>query len=491
MDSRAAIPPLNTPARLKGRAKPIISTNALRLGWGALLVLSLSYEDAAAQLNFVELGRNRVGSYTDHGGGAFTIVGGGNDICDNPDEFSFPYQEVTGDFDVRVRVASLTPNAHSSKAGLMARESLAEDSRMAFNRVTPPNVPTTGGGIGVNNTMFSYRTGSWDSEGSRNGGDHEDISLANTLSSPPYPNAWLRLTRSGSILTAYDSSDGATWQFMASQDTATWGMNSQAGSPPRALNPTLRVGLAASRHSGGPTATAEFHEYQLIQPGGDSGAFDLIGADSRGNLNGVRLEFTRPVGSGANNPFNYFIDNGVAVSAASIVPGNPNAVQLTTSTLSEGNTYTVFAEPLVDQAGTLITQSEKTFVHGVGHVLRLIHIYRNQQIPGVEISRYEASQAYALGLPTDNTIGRPGMESNTLFEDPAPDNDLNENFSSRIVGVLNITETGPYRFFCNSDDKASSSSVRTTSRFIGLNSPVSRNGTAAVCMPPIPEEDCY
>src|SRR6185295_5043172 len=52
---------------------------------------------------FAQLGRNRVGSYTDNGGGSFTVVGGGNDIWDNSDECSYLYTEFSGDFDVRVR----------------------------------------------------------------------------------------------------------------------------------------------------------------------------------------------------------------------------------------------------------------------------------------------------------------------------------------------------------------------------------------------------
>ena len=93
-----------------------------------------------AQLKTVNIGGNAIGTVTDNGGGSLTIVGGGNDIWDTVDEMTYAYSEVVGDFDVAVRVESLSPNARWSKAGIMVRESLAEDARMVFIRVTPPAV---------------------------------------------------------------------------------------------------------------------------------------------------------------------------------------------------------------------------------------------------------------------------------------------------------------------------------------------------------------
>ncbi len=114
--------------------------------------------------NFAQLGRNRVGSSVYNGtnanGESYTIVGGGNDIWDNVDEFAYRYTEVCGDFDVKVRVESLSANAPGSKAGIMVRETLAEDSRMLFQRSTPPAIATCANGAnGVNDVAFAYRAG--------------------------------------------------------------------------------------------------------------------------------------------------------------------------------------------------------------------------------------------------------------------------------------------------------------------------------------------
>src|ERR1051325_11903888 len=90
-----------------------------------------------AQLVKVDVGSNPIGTMTSNGPGSFTIVGGGDDIWSDQDNFTFGQYDQTGDFDVRVRVEYLQPNARWSKAGIMAREDNVPVSRMAFSRVTP------------------------------------------------------------------------------------------------------------------------------------------------------------------------------------------------------------------------------------------------------------------------------------------------------------------------------------------------------------------
>lgn len=124
----------------------------------AMLVFGLSAIHSPGQFTTINVGQNAVGFTTTNSPGSYTIVGGGNDIWDTTDEFHFAYMEVTGNFDVTVRVESLTPRARWTKAGLMVRETLSEFSRMAFERVTPADVPSISGGNGANDTRFAYRT---------------------------------------------------------------------------------------------------------------------------------------------------------------------------------------------------------------------------------------------------------------------------------------------------------------------------------------------
>jgi hypothetical protein len=147
-------------------------------------------------------------------------VGGGNDIWDQRDEFAFAYTEVAGDFDVRVRVDSLELGNNWTKAGLMARESLSEFSRMAFPRVTPDT--------GANDARYAYRTG-LDNNGGVNGGQHEDCTDCEAQR-PGNGHRWLRLVRAGSVFNAYSSPDGSAWTSLGSQDSAGWGGGNMASS---------------------------------------------------------------------------------------------------------------------------------------------------------------------------------------------------------------------------------------------------------------------
>ena len=224
----------------------------LNLKFFITLILSLAWTVAQADpaFTFTHVGGGETGSLTKNAEGSYTLIGGGNDIWDVSDEFDFAQTQVSGDFDVSVRVQSLEFTATWTKAGVMVRESLAGDSKMAWNRVTPDDSQIAAGLDGANDTRFSYRTGKTGGAGS-NDGQHEEGSGA-----PEYPNAWLRLQREGNVVTAYASNDGLNWRVQGAQDTATW-----AGGLP--LPNTVYLGLAVSRHSGAdPLATCEFRDLQ-------------------------------------------------------------------------------------------------------------------------------------------------------------------------------------------------------------------------------------
>src|SRR5262249_15751408 len=156
-----------------------------------------------------------------------------------------------GDFDVRVRVESLSANQQWSKAGIMVRESLAEDSRMLFERVTPPAVATCAGTTGQNDVRLAYRTGKHINDASGNGDrfndDIKDGGHEGGDGNGTYPNSWLRLVRQGNVFTGYRSDDGTTWVQQGQQDTGAG--NWINGTEMRPFAASLLLGLAVSRHS--------------------------------------------------------------------------------------------------------------------------------------------------------------------------------------------------------------------------------------------------
>src|SRR5437762_3381498 len=68
--------------------------------------------------------------------GTFTISAGGSDIWGQSDQFTFVYQQVTGDVEVIARVDSISAAHAWSKTGLMIRSSLAPDAAHGFALVS-------------------------------------------------------------------------------------------------------------------------------------------------------------------------------------------------------------------------------------------------------------------------------------------------------------------------------------------------------------------
>jgi regulation of enolase protein 1 (concanavalin A-like superfamily) len=143
--------------------------------------------------------------------GVFTVSGTGADIWGSSDAFHFVYHTLAGDGTIQARVLNVQQAATWSKAGVMIRESLAANAKHAFMLVSAAKGmalqwrPTTGG---------------------------TSLSTAVTMSAAP---RWVRLVRSGSTLTGYQSSDGSTW--------------TQVGSASLSMASTVYVGLAVTSHS--------------------------------------------------------------------------------------------------------------------------------------------------------------------------------------------------------------------------------------------------
>lgn len=121
--------------------------------------------------------------------GGFDVSAGGSDIGGNNDQFRVRLQAVTGNFDYKVRVGSLTQVDTWTKAGLMARAALTTNSSFAAAFATPSAA----------GAYFTTRV---------NAGD-----VATSVGTFPvnYPNTWLRLQRTNNLFSSYASLDGNSW----------------------------------------------------------------------------------------------------------------------------------------------------------------------------------------------------------------------------------------------------------------------------------------
>ncbi len=162
------------------------------------------------------------------GTNTFAVAGAGADIWGTADAFRFVYQPLTGDGQIVAKVASLQNTNAWVKAGVMIRANLTSGSPQAMMMVTP----------GKNNNFQRRAAAGGASSGT-----------AGAAVAAPY---WVKLTRSGTTVTAYESSDGVTWGTVG---TATI-----------ALPADVLVGLAVSSHSTSTVATATFEHVAVGHP---------------------------------------------------------------------------------------------------------------------------------------------------------------------------------------------------------------------------------
>ena len=168
---------------------------------------------------------------------SITITAGGADVWGVEDEFRFVYMEQTGDFDLIAQIESLTEPHLYTKAGLMAREDLSDNSRHIFFQVFPNNNPRNKNNGGYE---FQYRKDK--------SGEMKAIYPARFDGTPEfpvnYPNTWIRLKRVGNDFTGFYSADGKTWKLYT-----TFNME---------ISEKIYLGFAVTSHNTKKAATAIF-----------------------------------------------------------------------------------------------------------------------------------------------------------------------------------------------------------------------------------------
>ena len=138
-----------------------------------------------------------------------TVYGSGGDIWGSNDQFQFVYKELRGNGSIVTTLTDYPSPRTWSKAGVMIRETLNNNSKHAMMAMT-----------GQNNTQFLWRTDTNGGSSSVGGGQPD----------PKIP-AYLRLERAGDAFTAFWSGDGETW--------------TQMGDPVNiAMNADVYIGLA-------------------------------------------------------------------------------------------------------------------------------------------------------------------------------------------------------------------------------------------------------
>jgi regulation of enolase protein 1 (concanavalin A-like superfamily) len=180
-----------------------------------------------------DVGSPAVAGSASYASGVFTVNGGGDDIWGSTDQFNYVSQPLTGDATIVAQVTSQSDTDAWAKAGVMIKASTASGSDYALLAVTPGN------GIAFQDDFNS----------STSGGSYS------------FPDAWLKLTRSGSTITAYSSPDGTTW--------------TEVGTATISMTDPVTIGLFNCAHNGSALNTATFANVSVtasLQVSGRRGA---------------------------------------------------------------------------------------------------------------------------------------------------------------------------------------------------------------------------
>jgi regulation of enolase protein 1 (concanavalin A-like superfamily) len=150
--------------------------------------------------------------------GTFSVTASGADIWGTADAFHFVYQPFTGDGSIDARIVSVQKADNWSKAGVMIRETLDPGSVQAFMLVSA-----------ARGVAMQWRP-------------TENGSSFNAAGSTATAPRWVRLTRSGTTISGFESVDGVTWIPVSTQTIP--------------MAATVYVGLAAVSHSSTASTTA-------------------------------------------------------------------------------------------------------------------------------------------------------------------------------------------------------------------------------------------
>lgn len=216
----------------------------------------------------------------------YDLTSSTGDVWDYADNFRFLYQQVTGDFDIRVRLQGLSGVAYWTKAGLMVRGDLSDYSQ--------------------NGLMSATRSAGWGRYffTSRPGDLYPTFSyFQGSFTRVPYPNASMRMVRIGNNIMSQHSTNGLEWTQVGNLDFVVW---------PR----VAYVGMAVANHpdSGTTPATAQFREVDLAL--GSPGA-PVILTQPRSQTANVNAQVTLSVTAVGSGSLDYrWFREGIALPGA-------------------------------------------------------------------------------------------------------------------------------------------------------------------------------
>ena len=256
------------------------------------------------------------------------LIAGGAAYSHTPDQMTFAYASITGDFDKKAQIASLSasdPADALARAGLMARASVDPSDPTLKLLVSNP--------AGDNAVRCIVRA---DAGHRYDEVDHAYGGVSNNL-----PNQWIRMKRVGNSFQMFVGTDGVNWARVAQ----TW----------REFPSTMLVGLYAAASKDGSTNTVQFGNYSDVDLG-DHTAPTLVSVGTLDKKT-VGVKFSESVNSATATVLAHYTvrnaDNSAATVASAAVGIEGDAVYLSVTGLIS-DTFTVSVTAVTDSAGNVI-----------------------------------------------------------------------------------------------------------------------------------------
>ena len=214
--------------------------------------------ESRVMLAGIGLADSDIGSPAMAGSAAYTpatnswvVSGGGADIWNTSDSFNYASEALSGNGSAIVKVQSQGNTSVWAKAGLMLRNDTSAGSVFADVVVTPAN------GI-----VFQYRSAA-------NAAAVTSAASDGIVSAP----IWLKLSRSGSAITASYSYDGSNWIEIGTGQSL-------------AFNPVAQIGLAVCAVNSSALSAAAFQSLSVVTNGWSDSDIGSPGLPGYGNFDG-------------------------------------------------------------------------------------------------------------------------------------------------------------------------------------------------------------
>ena len=376
---------------------------------------SIVYVKAAAapgSYSFQEIKENGYSGYSGKGGasmdddGVYTIYGSGRLTTDSSDSCGFMYKEVSGDFDVTVRVEEIPKFENQQVSGLMVRAGFAQNDIMAM----------IGDGWvknGENARILTRKTARAAAQEvyftTKNGTKCDNSDDSHSFSMPKY----MRIQRSGNTLTFSVSNMGIDWTDNARQPVTI---------EYDSLPDTMYVGLATDSANG--VSTKEYFSIAKFSRLTLNGQTDVIVPED----NAVPFYDERfdnpnwffPTGSGETNLEEKPLNGNAGYAALfwgeayrTFKPQNGGVVRATADFYTKSNSDRVnnqagarFMLNGIDKSGNTVKIKSIYAQHALGFFEDYDETGSQPDLPTVSDAKFELETWYKVEMSLDYNTGK-------------------------------------------------------------------------------------